>query len=148
MSYSSVLILILGERTSLATTISVWSTLTPESIGRRDATRAIETVRRHAIEMHDKDLIAVQLMEKRLNITDRWTPESEEWKAAAEKVSMRQFQRCLDSLEGLVVARMFELTRMNMSQTGKLLCLDCPFTYILLLSGYNLRKHIGNALKS
>jgi len=72
--------------------------------------------------MHDKDLIAVQLMEKRLNIRDRWAPESEEWKAAAKLVLMRQYQRCLDTLEGLVVARMFELTRMNMSQTGKLFC--------------------------
>jgi hypothetical protein len=61
----------------------------------------------------------VQLMEKKLNIGDRWMPGSEEWKAAAEKVSMRQYQHCLDTLEGLVVARMFELTKMNMSQTGK-----------------------------
>ena len=126
----------------------VWSNLSPETMGRRDTTRAIETSRRHAIEMHEKDLTAVHLMEKRLNISKRWTPESEEWKAAAERVAMRQYQRCLDSLDGLVVARMFELTRMNMSQTGKLFCLDCPVTYFLLSSGYNLRKHIGNALKS
>jgi hypothetical protein len=38
--------------------------------------------------MHDKNLIAVQLMEKRLNIRDRWVPESEEWKAAAKLVLM------------------------------------------------------------
>lgn len=145
-----VIILIDLERTSLATANLVWSNLTPETIDRRDATRAVETVRRHAIEMHDKDLTAVHLMEKRLNISDRWMPESGEWKAAAERVSMRQFQRCLDSLEGLVVARMFELTRMNMSQTGKQICLYCPVTYhdVLLLLGYNLRKHIGKALKS
>lgn len=54
-----------------------------------------------------------------MNIQNRWVPESEEWKAAAKLVSMRQYQRCLDTLEGLVVARMFELTRMNMSQTGR-----------------------------
>ena len=46
-----VLILIFWERTSLATVNSVWSNITPEIIGRRDATRAVETVRRHAIEM-------------------------------------------------------------------------------------------------
>lgn len=83
-----VLILIFWERTSLATANSVWSNITPETIGRRDATRAVETVRQHAIEMHDKDLIAVHLMEKRLSISERWTPESEEWKAAAERVAM------------------------------------------------------------
>ena len=27
-------------------------------------------------------------------------------------------QQCLDDLEGLIVLRMFELTKMNMSQTG------------------------------
>ncbi|KIM78403.1 hypothetical protein PILCRDRAFT_75512, partial [Piloderma croceum F 1598] len=37
----------------------------------------------------------------------------------------------LDHLEGLIVARMFELTKMNMSQTG-----------------YKMRKHISKALQS
>ncbi|KAI0245563.1 hypothetical protein BJV78DRAFT_1287476 [Lactifluus subvellereus] len=97
---------------------SVWTNLMPNTIGRRDATRAIETARRHAIELHEKDLCAVQLMEKQLNITGHWMPKGEEWKTAAEKVSMRQYQRCLDTLEGLVVAQMFELTKVNMSQTG------------------------------
>ena len=66
-------------------------------------------------------------MEKRLNVTSRWLPGSDEWKVAAEKVSVRQYQRCLDTLEGLVVARMFELTRMNMSQTGKLASPQCTW---------------------
>ena len=107
------------ERNALAIANTVWSNLTPATIKKRDTTRAIETTQRHAIESHEKDLRAVQLMEKRLNIGDRWMSGSEEWIAAAEKVSMRQYQRCLDTLEGLVVARMFELTKMNMSQTGE-----------------------------
>jgi hypothetical protein len=53
-----------------------------------------------------------------MNITSRWEPESVEWKAAADKVVKRQYQHCIDNLEGLVVARMFELSKMNMSQTG------------------------------
>ena len=32
---------------------------------------------------------------------------------------MRKYQRSLDNLEGLVVARIFELTKMNRSQTGE-----------------------------
>ncbi|KAF9070770.1 hypothetical protein BDP27DRAFT_1220166, partial [Rhodocollybia butyracea] len=40
-------------------------------------------------------------------------------------------QRALDRLEGLVVARLFELTKLNMSRTG-----------------YKLRTHIANALKA
>ena len=132
MAFLYVYLFILSGRHTLATANLVWSNLSPETIGRRDTTRAIETTRRHAIEMHEKDLIAVHLMEKRLNICVRWGPEGEEWKAAAERVSMRQYQRCLDSLEGLVVARMFELTRMNMSQTGKLIKLHCTYCYSCL----------------
>ena len=58
-------------------------------------------------------------MEMKMGIVARWAPDSLEWKAAAEKVSMHQYQRCLDSLEGLIVACMFELSKMNMSQTGE-----------------------------
>ena len=72
-------------------------------------------------------------MEKRLNILVRWQPESIEWKAAAEKVTLRRYQRCIDVLEGLIVARMFELTKMNMSQTGMSFyhcnCYSLPNTY-------------------
>jgi hypothetical protein len=108
----------LSGRNALAVANAVWTNLTANSINRRDMMRSMETMRQHAIELHEKDLHAVQLMEKRLDISDRRLPESEEWKAAAEKVSMRQYQRCLDTLEGLIVAQMFELMKMNMSQTG------------------------------
>jgi hypothetical protein len=99
----------------------VWSkVLTPATFGKRDTqSRGVETARRHARETQEKDLRAVQQMEMKMGIVTRWVPESLEWKAAAEKVSKRRYQRCLDNLEGLIVARMFELTKMIMSQTGK-----------------------------
>jgi len=53
-----------------------------------------------------------------LSVVDRWVPECQEWKDAALMVGKRRYQRCLDDLEGLIVSRMFELTKMNMSQTG------------------------------
>jgi hypothetical protein len=81
-------------------------------------TASTETVRRHALEIQKRDLVAVQVLENKLNITQRWERGSLEWQAAAEKVSMRTYQRCIDVLEGLIVARMFELTKMNRSQTG------------------------------
>ncbi|EGN96035.1 hypothetical protein SERLA73DRAFT_76033 [Serpula lacrymans var. lacrymans S7.3] len=58
-------------------------------------TRKLETARRHAMENHDKELQKVQRLEVRLEIN-----------------------RALDQLEGLVVACMFELTKMNRSQIG------------------------------
>ncbi|KAH6908621.1 hypothetical protein BKA70DRAFT_1103413 [Coprinopsis sp. MPI-PUGE-AT-0042] len=44
--------------------------------------------------------------------------------------SHRQYRKCLDELEALIVSRMFELTKMNMARTG-----------------YKLRKHISKALQ-
>ena len=61
-------------------------------------------------------------------ITSHWKPESVEWKAAADKVVKRWYQSCIDNLEGLVVAWLFELMKMNMSQTG----LPFPLHHFLL----------------
>lgn len=109
------------NRQKLTAANIVWSrVVTPATFGQADTqSRGVETARRHARETHDKDLRAVQQMEMEMGIVVRWVSDSLEWKAAAEKVSMRRYQRCLDTLEGLIVARMFELTKMNMSQTGE-----------------------------
>jgi hypothetical protein len=110
---------ILFSRRKLAAANDIWSNLTAATLGERDYTASLETSRRHALENHSKHLQAVQMLERKMNIRERWEPGTLEWKAAAEKVVMRRYQRCIDVLEGLVVARMFELTKMNMSQTGK-----------------------------
>ena len=60
---------------------------------------------------------------------------------------MRTYQRCIDALEGLIVARMFELTKMNRSQTGMLSLFKTTTTNTIVI-GYSLRKHIANALKA
>ncbi|KAJ7200512.1 hypothetical protein GGX14DRAFT_466331, partial [Mycena pura] len=94
-------------------------------------TRRIETQRRHAQELFNKTMEAVQDLEWRLNIEKRWEPEDEIWTATADLVRNRRYQRALDELEGLVVARMFELSKVHMSDTG-----------------YKLRKHIAKALQA
>jgi hypothetical protein len=48
-----------------------------------------------------------------------WVAGDEDWIKAAEMVGKRRYQRALNQLQGLVVARMFELCKMNMSGTGK-----------------------------
>ncbi|EIW78051.1 hypothetical protein CONPUDRAFT_61867, partial [Coniophora puteana RWD-64-598 SS2] len=112
---------------------SVWKVDTPETMeqGRPDETSADATARRHALEKYDKELEIVHGLERRLGLVKRWTPDMPEWQEAARKVGNRKYQRALDSLEGLLVARVFELTKMNKSQTG-----------------YALRQHIGKALKA
>ncbi|KAJ7664832.1 hypothetical protein B0H14DRAFT_3696647 [Mycena olivaceomarginata] len=77
-----------------------------------------------------KNLATVQDLELRLGIETRWVAGGEEWAKAALMVKNRSYQRALDQLQGLVVARMFELAKMNMSGTG-----------------YKLHKHIVKALQ-
>ena len=81
-------------------------------------TRRNETLRRHAQESYDKDLHIVQELERKLNVSHRWVPEDEEWQSAGRLVASREYRRALDNLEGLVVARLFELTKMNRAGTG------------------------------
>ncbi|KAJ3833253.1 hypothetical protein F5878DRAFT_654388 [Lentinula raphanica] len=112
----------------LSTSINIWIHYTPDGV---DQTRKVETQRRHAIESRDDLKAEVQLLELRLGIKDRWVSGSEEWERVKKMVAMAKYQKALDKLEGLVVARLFELTKLNMSCTG-----------------YKLRKHIANALKT
>jgi len=101
-----------------ATAISnTWSTSTP---GAKDNTRTMETRRRHAIENRDKDLATVQALELKAGIAEHWTRGSAECHEAAALLHMHKYQRVLDVLEGLVVAHVFELSKMNRSQTGTL----------------------------
>ena len=79
---------------------------------------SLETKLRHATENVRKATAAVQDFEEKLNITHCWTSGDPGWKTAAMLVNRRRYQWCLDELERLVVSRMFELTKMNMSQTG------------------------------
>ncbi|KAJ3859342.1 hypothetical protein EV359DRAFT_50996, partial [Lentinula novae-zelandiae] len=87
--------------------------------------------RRHAIENRDDLKSEVQALETHLGIRHWWTTGSEEWEKAKKMVTMAKYQRALDKLESLVVACLFELTKLNMSRTG-----------------YKLRKHIADALKA
>ncbi|KAG1805499.1 hypothetical protein EV424DRAFT_1474356 [Suillus variegatus] len=135
MEYWQKLVNMTASKKDLDVASAPWSISTPSSasFGSRDiaTTIRIETARRHAIENYEKDLKVVQELEVKLGVTRRWTPDDIEWKDAGRLVANRKFQRALDSLEGLVVARIFELSKMNRAGTG-----------------YKLRKHIGRALQA
>ncbi|KAJ7805132.1 hypothetical protein B0H14DRAFT_3091661 [Mycena olivaceomarginata] len=92
-----------------------------------------ELARRHARAKVDRDLEAVQELEEKLGISDRWTSESPQWTATVQQVKQKKYQKALDAVELLVVERIFELTKINQSQTGK---------------GYKLRRHIAKALQA
>lgn len=106
-------------RRKVAAAASVFNNLTPETTpSHRDTTQATETARRHALEKMAMELDKVQALEKRLGVIKRWEPGTSEWQQARKKVTLRRYRRCVDRLEGLVVARMFELSKMNQSNTG------------------------------
>ncbi|KAJ3765786.1 hypothetical protein FB446DRAFT_654740 [Lentinula raphanica] len=128
MEYYKKLVKLQDAESKLSTSTSLWVHYTPDGI---DQTRKIETQRRHALESRDDLKVEVQLLELRLGIKDRWIPGSEDWERVKKMVVMAKYQKALDRLEGLIVARLFELTKLNMSRTG-----------------YKLRKHIANALKA
>lgn len=79
-----------------------------------------EKLRRDTIENHANALANVQNLELRLSIETRWTADSVEYADTGCMVVMREYQSALDKLEGLVIARLFELTSMNRAGMGKL----------------------------
>src|ERR1700722_6349417 len=138
-------------RKALEAARTIWQTSTPESYampGRSDKTQSLETNRRHALELRDKNLEVVQDLERKLGVTERWRVGSIEWRAAAKCVAMRKYQCALDNLERLVVARIFELTKMNLSQTGLKISFIKNWPFADCTLGYNLRQHIAKALKA
>ncbi|KAJ3991749.1 hypothetical protein F5050DRAFT_1864634 [Lentinula boryana] len=70
-------------------------------------------------EMETKLLLDVQSWEERLGLTteQRWLSDSAEWKEAKQVVHMAAYHKALDRLEGLIVARIFELSKMNVAGT-------------------------------
>ncbi|KAJ7852551.1 hypothetical protein B0H13DRAFT_2238171 [Mycena leptocephala] len=92
---------------------------------------ATASMKLHARENYNMVLTDVQESESKMGIQVRWLAESQEWADAAHLVSTKRYRLALMKLEKLVVQRMFELTKMNLSQTG-----------------YKLRKHIAKALQA
>ncbi|KIJ30273.1 hypothetical protein M422DRAFT_81424, partial [Sphaerobolus stellatus SS14] len=92
-------------------------------------TRSLETSRIRGLDSLLTLQCVVADLEEKLDIAQRWTPESDEWKETAKKLAMREYQHAVDRVEGLVVSRLFELTKINQS-------------------GVKMRMHIAKALKS
>jgi len=98
---------------------SLTATATPVATPKPKRQLSVETKLRQAVENASKDLLSVQNLELRLEVATRWQKGSHEWETTAVLLTNRRYQRSLDELEALIVSRMFELTKMNMSQTGE-----------------------------
>ncbi|KAJ6469111.1 hypothetical protein DFH09DRAFT_1254063 [Mycena vulgaris] len=91
----------------------------------------LSTSQRQAREKMEKDLDGVLELEAALDVVERWTTASPKWVATTMAIKKRKYQLALDALELLIVERIFELTKINQSQTG-----------------YKMRKHIAKALQA
>ncbi|KAL5520197.1 hypothetical protein ACEPAG_9410 [Sanghuangporus baumii] len=74
---------------------------------------------------------AARRLEDKLGIKERWTDDSDEWKKVDVDIAEQDYRKAIDRLEGLVVARLFELSKMNQAGTG-----------------YKLRVQISKALRA
>ncbi|KAF7365827.1 hypothetical protein MVEN_00456800 [Mycena venus] len=75
-------------------------------------------------------------------------PGDEKWEAMATMVRRRRYQRALDHLQGLIISRMFELAKCNMSGTGEFRSAYDGQALTKDETGYKLRKHIAKALQA
>ncbi|KZO99457.1 hypothetical protein CALVIDRAFT_477266, partial [Calocera viscosa TUFC12733] len=62
--------------------------------------------------------------------TERWAPESDEWRNTEDELRRRTYNQALDHLEALVVQRLFEMEKLSLRGTG-----------------YALRTHLAKALR-
>ncbi|KZV89038.1 hypothetical protein EXIGLDRAFT_696173 [Exidia glandulosa HHB12029] len=90
-----------------------------------------ETARRDAQKRFNMAQDAVRAYEKKLQPETRWDASCAEWRETVQYMRERKYKTALAHLERLVVQRLLELTKANMSGVG-----------------YKQRTHIANALKN
>ena len=114
-------------------------------------TNKLEQRRRLARERFDIAHADVVQMEIRLGIDRRWEPTDTEYLETMKYMNNHKYHRALDKLHQLVVLRLFELHRMNLSGTGR----DFVCFYFIAptdpgypLIGYKLRTHMAKSLQT
>ncbi|KAL0058612.1 hypothetical protein AAF712_014708 [Marasmius tenuissimus] len=83
----------------------------------KDKTSRLEQNMRQESELETKLMAEVHMLEQKLKVKDRWTEGSEAWRKAAEMSKNQEYQKAIDRLEALVVARIFELSKMHLAST-------------------------------
>ncbi|KAI0059965.1 hypothetical protein BV25DRAFT_1808307, partial [Artomyces pyxidatus] len=96
---------------------------------RTEAVKAKEKGRQAAARKVAFAMKVVADYEMRLDISERWLPTSPKYRRVVDYIKRKDFIIAVDTLEGLVVQRLFELAKANVAGTG-----------------YKLRKHISTAI--
>jgi hypothetical protein len=82
------------------------------------SSKAREAERKGALRRLELAMNVVGDLERRMGLSERWMPESEQYISAAAYLQNRRFIRAVDELEGLVVQRFFELSKSHLAGTG------------------------------
>jgi biotin synthase-related radical SAM superfamily protein len=85
---------------------------------RNQTQKSIEAAHRRNLAKLERASKAVEDYEVRLGVQIRWSPDDKEWQEAAKRLRKREYQLALDNVERLLVSCIFELSKMNLSQTG------------------------------
>lgn len=81
-------------------------------------TRKAETKRRFLKTQYDRTLFQVIQKEEEMGLSRRWTPLDPEYIEAAQRMNEKKYRDTLEKLHGLVIQRLWELHKMNLSGTG------------------------------
>ncbi|KAG6887110.1 hypothetical protein C0995_001409 [Termitomyces sp. Mi166 len=76
-------------------------------------------------------LVEILDMEQHMNIDLRWTVNHSKYQKMAEYIANLKYEKALDHLQTLVIKRLFELHKLNLSQTG-----------------YQMHMHIAKSLQT
>jgi hypothetical protein len=82
--------------------------------------RKMESRCRYLLQQRDKILFEMAQLEAVMNIDRQWEPSDCKYKEAVEYINTRKYRQALEHLHKLVVQRLFELHKMNLSNTGTL----------------------------
>ncbi|KAJ7795433.1 hypothetical protein B0H14DRAFT_3093581 [Mycena olivaceomarginata] len=74
--------------------------------------------RRHAIEQRNRDIELVEDLEQKLGVETRWTSDSPQWTATDAALKKHKYLDALDEIEQIILARLFEMTKVHQSGTG------------------------------
>ncbi|KAI0039276.1 hypothetical protein FA95DRAFT_1585319 [Auriscalpium vulgare] len=100
-----------------------------EEVLKKAGKAAKEAERRAAVAKLTLAQNVVAVLERELGLAEAWTANSPEYQRNLGILQRTKFDKAVDQLEGLVVQRLFELAKANMSGTG-----------------YKMRRHISAAI--
>lgn len=81
-------------------------------------TRRLERARRAAQEAAYAAIEAVNDLEAKLDIEERWTPQHPKYQDTLSFMRNRDYHRALEQVQRLVVQRLLELSKANMTGMG------------------------------